>query len=82
MPNPISTTAALSAPRAGTAPAVPPTLPPPLATGPGTPNPTLRLDPALGLVVLQFNAGGQTQTIPTQQQLDAYRSGGLAPPKA
>lgn len=46
----------------------------------GTPNPTLRLDPALGLVVMQFHSGEQTESIPTQQQLDAYRSGAAHPP--
>ena len=54
----------------------------PDTTSPGTPNPTLVLDPALGLVVLQFNAGGgdATVSIPSQQQLDAYRSGAAALP--
>jgi len=39
------------------------------------PNPTLELDPALGLVVIQFrNANGAiTSSIPSQQQIDAYR---------
>src|SRR3954466_9660763 len=33
---------------------------------PGTPNPSLRLDPALGLVVLEFrDAHGNTATLPT-----------------
>lgn len=40
------------------------------------PNPTLRLDPALALVVIEFrdDSGAVRSTIPTQQQLDAYRS--------
>ena len=40
------------------------------------PNPTLRLDPTLGLVVIEFHnsAGGLTQSIPGQRQLDAYRT--------
>jgi hypothetical protein len=40
-----------------------------------TPNPTLELDTALGLVVIQFHndSGTVTNSIPTQQQLDAYR---------
>jgi len=39
------------------------------------PNPTLRLDPVLGLVVIEFHnsAGELTHTIPGQRQLDAYR---------
>jgi len=40
------------------------------------PNPTLRLDPALAIVVIEFrdDAGKVRDTIPTQAQLDAYRS--------
>jgi len=40
------------------------------------PNPTLRLDPGLALVVIEFRDGtGEVRdTIPTQAQLDAYRS--------
>ena len=39
------------------------------------PNPTLELNAALGLVVIQFHnqAGAVTSSIPTQQQIDAYR---------
>jgi hypothetical protein len=38
------------------------------------PNPTLRLDPALGLVVLEFRSdtGAVTTSIPSQRQLQAY----------
>lgn len=52
----------------------------------GHPNPTLRLDPALGVVVVAFHDehGAVTTSIPTQQQLDAYRTwertGGGPPP--
>lgn len=40
-----------------------------------SPNPTLELDPALGLVVIQFHndSGAVTSSIPSQQQIDAYR---------
>lgn len=40
-----------------------------------TPNPTLELDAALGLVVIQFHSdsGAVTSSIPSQQQIDAYR---------
>ncbi len=40
-----------------------------------TPNPTLELDPALGLVVIQFHndSGVVTSSIPSQQQINAYR---------
>jgi hypothetical protein len=39
------------------------------------PNPTLRLDPALGLVVLEFRSasGTVTTSIPSQRQLQAYQ---------
>lgn len=45
-------------------------------SSPGHPNPTLRLDPQLGVVVVAFHddQGAVTNTIPTQQQLDAYRT--------
>jgi hypothetical protein len=38
-------------------------------------NPSLRLDPALGLVVLEFrnDAGAVTSSIPSQRQLQAYQ---------
>jgi hypothetical protein len=39
------------------------------------PNPTLQLNAALGLVVIEFrnDAGVVTNSIPSQQQLNAYR---------
>lgn len=47
----------------------------PAGGGPVLPNPTLRLDAALGIVVIEFrNAAGEVaSSIPTQQQLQAYR---------
>jgi hypothetical protein len=39
-------------------------------------NPTLRLDPALGLVVIEFHndsSGAVTTSIPSQRQLEAYQ---------
>lgn len=52
------------------------------ATSPGTPNPTLRLDPALGLVVIEFvsKSGAVTSSIPSQRQLAAYQDGTASPP--
>lgn len=46
------------------------------ATGPQFPNPSLRLDHGLGMVVIEFrDPGGQvTRSIPSQRQIDAYRS--------
>lgn len=48
---------------------------------PVLPNPQLRLDAALGLVVIEFrDRGGEARTIPTERELDAYRlNGGAAP---
>lgn len=45
-------------------------------------NPSLRLDAALGLVVIEFrnNAGAVTSSIPSQRQLQAYRQHQQAPP--
>lgn len=67
---------------------IPPVLPQPLATrgaapapaaapsANALPNPTMRLDPALGLVVVEFRnqAGDVTTSIPGPRQLDAYRT--------
>lgn len=45
------------------------------ATTPAHPNPTLRLDSALGLVVIEFRdeSGAVTHSIPSAHQLEAYR---------
>jgi len=58
-----------------TRPPTPPSRGPPTATAAPLPNPQLRLDPALGLVVIEFrDANGIiTTSIPTQRQLHAYR---------
>ena len=60
--------------RRSTTPPPDPT-PPKGLTGPGHPNPALRFEPSLGLVVLEFldSAGSVTESIPTQRQLEAYR---------
>jgi hypothetical protein len=56
----------------------------PTQVGPPPPSPTLRFDPAAGVLVIEFHndAGQITNSIPTQQQLEAYRSnaGFAAPP--
>lgn len=46
-----------------------------LATA-GMPNPTLRFEPNLDVVVVEFrdSAGAVTGSVPTQKQLDAYRT--------
>ncbi len=43
--------------------------------GPFSPNPSSYIDPALGIVVIEFHAasGKIIQTIPTSQQIAAYR---------
>jgi hypothetical protein len=49
--------------------------PQPVTTPLPTPNPTLRLDPALGMVVIEFHnaSGALTTSIPSQRQLAAYQ---------
>ena len=48
---------------------------PVVAQGPFSPNPSLRIDPALGIVIIAFHddPGKVSCTIPTERQLDAYR---------
>ena len=45
------------------------------AQGPLTPNPSLRIDPTLGIVIIEFHdqPGKVSSTIPTARQIDAYR---------
>lgn len=54
----------------------------PSSRAPSLPNPSLRLDPGLGVVVLQYHdgAGNITRSIPTQRQLAAYREVGAPLP--
>jgi hypothetical protein len=49
----------------------------PIDSSPGSPSPTLALNAALGIVVIEFlgKSGAITSSIPTQQQLEAYRTG-------
>jgi hypothetical protein len=57
----------------------------PKGVGPPLPNPTLRLDAGLGIVVIEFrnSAGEVASTIPTERQLEAYRyRSETAPPPA
>lgn len=55
--------------QAGPAPAPP-------APSPQFPNPSLRLDNGLGMVVIEFRdpRGDVTRSIPSQRQIEAYRS--------
>lgn len=48
----------------------------PAGSASALPNPTLRLDASLGIVVIEFrnNAGEVANSIPTQQQLEIYRA--------
>lgn len=56
-------------------PATPPAHAPPVQPASPMPNPQLRLDPALGLLVIEFRdtSGAVRASIPTQRQLNAYR---------
>ncbi|BDG73567.1 hypothetical protein [Roseomonas fluvialis] len=49
---------------------------PPPAAAPATPNPRLRLDGSLGMVVIEFRdaVGDVANTIPTPRQIAAYRA--------
>jgi hypothetical protein len=51
----------------------------PAPAAPPAPNPSVRIDSALNLVVLEFrDAQGEVHSIPTARELDAYRT---APPE-
>jgi hypothetical protein len=52
-------------------------------SGPPPPSPTLRFDAALGILVIEFHndAGQVANSIPTQQQLEAYRARADAGPQ-
>jgi hypothetical protein len=78
-PSTLPSTAGTNLVRTSTAPA---TATPAAATAAGNPNPTLRLDPALGLVVIEFvsKSGAVTTSIPTQRELAAYQNGTAQPP--
>jgi hypothetical protein len=54
---------------------LPPFHPEPTANPSPVTNPSLRLDPALGIVVLEFHndAGAVTTSVPSQRQLQAYQ---------
>jgi hypothetical protein len=45
-------------------------------------NPSFRFDPTVGLVVMEFhdNTGAVSNSIPSQRQLEAYRTGQQTPP--
>ncbi|TCZ53193.1 hypothetical protein [Roseicella aquatilis] len=76
----VDTLAEVSPTMQAAAPVVPvaPVAPAPADTG--VPNPSLRLDPALGLVVMEFrDRQGRTETLPTEKELEAYRSAGRRP---
>jgi hypothetical protein len=53
------------------------------ATGePPLPEPRVRIDPSLGLLVLELrDTGGTTHTIPSARELAAYRAGARATPR-
>ena len=59
------------------APAAPAAKPVPLFV-----NPSFQFDPTVGLVVLEFhdNTGAVSNSIPSQRQLEAYRTGQETPP--
>ena len=84
MPNELTIPAVQPATISGSAPAVSTTTP---AVAPvpvlSFTNPSLRLDSALGQVVMEFrnDSGAVTRSIPSQQHLDAYKRTGEVPPR-
>ncbi len=84
MPNELTIAAVQPASISGTAPAVSTTtqvvVPAPVLS---FTNPSLRLDSGLGRVVIEFrnDSGAVTRSIPSQQQLDAYKRTGEVPPR-
>lgn len=63
---------------------IPPAHGPPAPAALPIPNPQLRLDAALGLVVIEFRDenGAVTTSIPSRRQLEAYRMWEQSPPDA
>ncbi len=62
---------------------VAPATPPPAVSAPETVtplNPTMRIDPALGIVVIEFrdNSGDLSNSFPTQRELKAYHDAAQA----
>jgi len=88
MPNELNIRATTPAPGAsGAAPVETQTLAAPAAATPAArsapyTNPALRLDPALGLVVIEFHddSGRLSSSIPSQRQLQAYHMHTQSPP--
>ncbi len=84
MPNDLTIPALQAAPIPGTAPPVNQQPPATSAPPPVQPfaNPSLRLDTGLGLVVIEFrnDSGTVTHSIPSQQQLEAYKLHEKTPP--
>jgi hypothetical protein len=68
--------AAVAQPLAAEPAAAQPGMPGTQAAARPLPNPTMRLDEQLGIVVLEFHnaSGAVTSSIPTERQLDAYRA--------
>lgn len=87
---PISPVASTAPPPPAAEQRAAPEIPLAVASARAFPNPSLRLDPRLGMVVLEFrdNGGEITDSIPSQRILDAYRThtepvpGGKTAPEA
>jgi hypothetical protein len=73
---PIGTYLPSGLPAGPPAPATPAAAQAPPPPPPIGPNPRLRLDPALGIVVMEFlDSGGKVErSAPSQAQLEAYRN--------
>ncbi|MGG5817556.1 hypothetical protein [Falsiroseomonas sp. HW251] len=54
---------------------------PPKEVAPPVPNPRLRLDPLLNIVVVEFrDSEGGLHSLPTAREMQAYRTGQAEPP--
>nr|WP_314073017.1 hypothetical protein [uncultured Roseococcus sp.] len=74
--DPIRPAGAALAPRTQILPHPPPAeVPPRAAAAPPMPNPTLRLDASLGMVVMEFRNGSEqvARSLPSEVELKAYR---------
>lgn len=76
--NPISPIRALPVTAARPAAAAAGEAPPPEAAPP-PPNPALRIEPALGVVVIEMrDAGGRVvRSVPSEKELEAYRAAAM-----
>lgn len=74
LPSPLAPPERPAPPPASPLPDLPPGMAPPI-----TPNPSLRIEPTIGVVVFEVRdgAGQVTRSVPTERELNAYRTAAL-----